>query len=996
MRLHLLEITAIGPFATTQSVDFDELSSSGLFLLDGPTGAGKTTVLDAITFALYGPGDRGGDGRLHSDFAAAGVEPQVRLEFSMRGVRHRVTRSPEYERPKLRGGGTTKQAAQAHLERFEGDRWVSRSSNKAEIGLMLADEIGLTRDQFGQVVLLPQGEFARFLRSTDDERRELLTRLFGTQLYDHITDELDRRRGMAARELDGSAGRVSSGVAAAAEAAGLDPAQRDELCAAPADERRAQLSEFAAALSAREAGAGVAAERTAHECAMARVRASTSAAAVDRLRRAAVLRAAADAHEQGRPAHERRRQLLAAASGAEPVRPLVEIVRETTAALAAARAAVDARADLPSWDSEELVALAEQQRREAAELQHLVELEQGLPALGVEARATQTAAGTTRDERLAIELRIAALPHAIELASAAARAASDAAGQLPALETRVAGLAAKVAAARTLAALDTGRSAAAQAAELAIDRHQQAVDSYQTLVERRLGGMAAELAGRLVDGEPCEVCGSRVHPSAATPGQDAVTAADIAAAEAARATADRGRRAAEQGLADLDRQLAAARAIADGTEVDELRAQHEAAVEELEAATREAAEALNLRARHEKLIVDEQRQRTSLLRAVELDSAAVASAAAAKRHYDDTQARVRAAAGTAESVAARQRELQHGAATCAAAADQIRAAVQAAEAAGSAAARAEAVACDLGFGSVDEAAAAVLPRERQAMLAAEIAAWDDQAARYHSELALLGDGLESARGGRARDELAPLVVAAEAAAAEADAGLQAAEAMARAAEGAAEQARHAVRRFAERCADLETAERAHDALAAELEPVLHLARLAKGMGGRRRVALTTFVLRHWFEHVVQAANIRLAAISAGRYELVRVDEGATKTERAGLTLQVVDQHTGEARSPRSLSGGETFYTSLALALGLADVVRAEAGGVDLDTLFIDEGFGTLDADTLEQVMTVIDDLRDRGRTVGIVSHVADLKERIPERLEVRRLADGSSALRVVA
>jgi exonuclease SbcC len=178
--------------------------------------------------------------------------------------------------------------------------------------------------------------------------------------------------------------------------------------------------------------------------------------------------------------------------------------------------------------------------------------------------------------------------------------------------------------------------------------------------------------------------------------------------------------------------------------------------------------------------------------------------------------------------------------------------------------------------------------------------------------------------------------------------------------------------------------------------VIHLASLANGTDGHRRVALTTYVLRHWFGQVVAAANVRLSAMSSGRYELRRTDEGKTRRDRFGLTLAVIDRHTGEERSPASLSGGETFYTSLALALGMADVVRAEAGGVDLDTLFIDEGFGSLDPGTLDQVMAVIDDLRDRGRVIGIVSHVADLRERVPERLEVRRRPDGSSAVRVVA
>ncbi len=148
--------------------------------------------------------------------------------------------------------------------------------------------------------------------------------------------------------------------------------------------------------------------------------------------------------------------------------------------------------------------------------------------------------------------------------------------------------------------------------------------------------------------------------------------------------------------------------------------------------------------------------------------------------------------------------------------------------------------------------------------------------------------------------------------------------------------------------------------------------------------------------MVAAANVRLGVMSSGRYELRRSDEAQARRQRTGLTLTVIDRYTGEERSPASLSGGETFYTSLALALGLADVVKAEAGGVDLQTLFIDEGFGSLDDQTLDQVLEVIDELRDRGRAVGIVSHVAELKHRVPERLEVRRLADGSSVARVVA
>ena len=299
-------------------------------------------------------------------------------------------------------------------------------------------------------------------------------------------------------------------------------------------------------------------------------------------------------------------------------------------------------------------------------------------------------------------------------------------------------------------------------------------------------------------------------------------------------------------------------------------------------------------------------------------------------------------------------------------------------------ARASQEAAARGFGQPDQARAALLSPAQQDGLAAQVSAWTETLA-----------GLRAAAGA---DDLAGLDPA------QADevhaAARAAADALARS-EQAEQEARDAYKgwtdraaRLDERLAELDAAQAGADQLDEQTAPVISLAGLAKGMEGQRRVALTTYVLRHWFGQVVAAANVRLSAMSSGRYELRRTDEAGSRRERAGLTLAVIDRHTGAERSPRSLSGGETFYTSLALALGLADVVKAEAGGVDLDTLFIDEGFGALDTDTLDQVMAVIDELRDRGRVVGIVSHLADLKERVPERLEVRRLPDGSSTVRV--
>src|SRR6266568_3535405 len=821
MRLHRLEMQAFGPFATAQRIDFDRLAAGGLFLLEGPTGE-----------------DAGAD-RLHSHFADPGVEPSVTLEFSVRAVRYLITRVPEHRRPKRRGQGYTTEAMRVHLRRREAGQWVTMSSNKAEAGEAIADVIGLSRTQFTQVMLLPQGEFARFLRCDDDARRAVLTKLFGTELYDKITLELDRRRAVALKQRQDARAEIAEAVSAAAEAAGLDAAARGELICLPAGERGIRFKQIGDDLAGALASAGTELERA---------------------------------------------------------------VRQARAALAAEQAAT-ARAALMTRLTQ---ALASQGRHEATRA-------------AARAAALAESLAAAREE----------LPGRIVAAEARLAGAKNAAAGLEASTQRRAELARLRAAACRLAELEPLLADKAEGVRAAVEAHQRLVDDHQRAMEERLAGIAAELAAALSDGAPCPVCGSARHPAPAAARAARVTAKAVQAARERRDAAAAARSRAEQEHAELATQATEQAAIAAGRTLAGLAAEEAEVAERLTAAERGTAQAPALEAELARLRGEQERLGDELRAAAAAEATARQEADQARADLAALNATLAQAAQGCPSVAARSAALgqaAEGSRLLAAALDELAAAVDAAAGA------------DLTGLDPD--------------LAGEVHAAAERAA---SALARARDAEQDARTGhetqRARDG-----------------------------------------RLSARLAEVRAAETAAAALDAATEPVIYLAGLAKGMDGRRRVALTTYVLRHWFEQVVAAANVRLAVMSSGRYELRRSDEGESRRQRGGLTLSVVDRHTGEERSPKSLSGGETFYASLALALGLADVVKAEAGGVDTQTLFIDEGFGSLDADTLDQVLGVIDDLRDRGRVVGIVSHVADLKDRVAERLEVRRIADGSSAL----
>ena len=994
MRLHSLELTAFGPYAQAQRIDFGRLSSSGLFLLEGPTGSGKTTILDAITFALYGglAGDESAEDRLRSHFAAPDAEPSVSLEFSVRGVRHRVTRVPEHRRPKRRGDGFTTEAAHVHLQRLEGGGWVSLSANKAEAGEMITELIGLNRAQFTQVMLLPQGQFAKFLQAADDERRVLLSKLFGTQLYDRITAELDRRRAAAVRQRQDAEAAIDAATSAAAEAAGLDAAARASLLELPGPERATRLKQVAVDLAQAaevsteglEVAAAEAAARQA-ACERERQQARLMARLTEALRR---LRE----HEDSRPGHDQRAARLAAARRAEPVRPLLTALDEAQQAVREARGRLLGL--IPDPDDTMLAGgggaqafvRAEAAEKDAASLQHLADAEAALPDRVAALRTAQQAVAGASGQVRALEAARVDLPGQITAVDEQLAGARLQEAGLGVAREQQAALARRAAAAAELAGLEPLLREKNAALRDAVDAHQALTGAHLQLMAARLDGMAAELAAQLADGSACPVCGSTAHPAPARAAGGLVSDADLAAAAARRDAAEATRARLTRDRDDLAAAVAARAAVADGGTVDGLAAEAAVVADLVAGAERAAADVSRLETELDRRRAQQQRVAEDLQAAAAALATAQAQAAAAGADLSQLQDELAGAAQGHSSVAQRQAALRRAADTnrsLAAALDQLAAALADERRARE---RAEREAADRDFAAAERASSALLSPEDQAVLDEQVTGWAARLAALRAAVA--ADDLAGLDAGQAG-----AVAAAAQAAADALARAQEAEQEVRAARDAA-QAR--VGRLHQRLAEVAGAQDDFGQLQEDTSAVIRLAGLAKGMDGHRRMALTTYVLREWFGQVVAAANVRLGAMSSGRYELRRTDESGARRERTGLTLVVIDRHTGAERSPRSLSGGETFYTSLALALGLADVVKAEAGGVDLDTLFIDEGFGTLDAETLDQVMAVIDELRDRGRVVGIVSHVADLKDRVAERLEVRRLADGSSTARVIA
>ncbi|BDF99646.1 nuclease SbcCD subunit C [Actinomyces oris K20] len=1094
MRIHSLTMTGIGPYAGREHIDFDAVGASGRFLLTGPTGSGKTTIIDAIVFALYGDVADSADSskeRIRSTLVGPHTESVIELVFSTGAGVYRVRRTPTYERAKRRGQGTTTQNGTVklwHLAEVGGEPLDEPVTRVGDADAEIARAVGLSREQFTQTVVLPQGKFARFLRADSSERQHLLKDVFGTGIYDAIQDALIQASRDGARRVEQAAADLRGQVASL----GRHPLLTEAPAQAPAQALEAAMVGAAPDLVAlRRIGAEVL-EVSSNRVASADARSEAAGAALTRAqsareeaqslhdllerRRALVeekerlaeraeqeaddARRLQDAERASRvrpylvaeqAAHRRAQQAVAAlasradqsglahlaeqagvtsagsveeATGSDtdshgaavtPAALVEPLVREAQRQLAALEdepseakagateigtapqnsdaAETPVTADESENESEPdraealsprgLDDLAHHCRREHGQLETLVDLEAGLPeresALQQREAELQRAAGQLeqRAEKLAERpAQRTALVEALE----AARAAHERLDGLQDRRTR--------AEERHRAALAVGQlsaqlaqrdDACAQAAALA----REATERVRATRLAWISGTAGALAGELTEGEPCPVCGSTTHPSPASAGTDGATRQQVEAAEEHQRQADEALSGAVRRRDTCATRLQEAQRASDGMDAPAAKEALEAAAAAL-ATARAAAEGVEeLAGRLEAFDAGTEQERAALDAARSAQESARSRLEAEREALAHDQQCCLAARGTWPSVTARAAALLVRAKEAEDASQDIDTARTALAQARSALADLTAALTEEGFTGAAQATAALMERGAIEALTASVRA----ATTAHERVRLgLEDPQIAALSGQEEDRLE----AATAELAQADAAArQAASVQARAAESH-EHLRRAVD-------GVEQAATAYEEAAGSSADLIRVANLARGEN-EAGTPLATWVLQARFEEVLVFANERLSQMSSGRYELIRVaEETSQRRRRKGLGLAVVD-HLGDERTrdPRTLSGGETFYVSLSLALALADVVSAESGGVSLETLFIDEGFGTLDADTLQAVMAQIDHLRAGGRTVGIVSHVAELRDQIAERIAVRRVASGGSTLKVTA
>lgn len=1012
MKPEILTICAFGPYQKKVCLDFSILSEQPFFLIHGATGAGKTSIFDAICYALYG--EAATEARtprmLRNREAGPEVDTYVDLTFYVRDTHWHIRRNPEYMRKAKRGTGLARQAPEVVLERLEDGKVMESWTRDGEVQARIVRLLGFQCKQFRQVVLLPQGEFRRFLMADTSARKEIMKVLFNTEIYQKLEDKLKEKAAEVSKSYDGIAEKQRLYLA---EANAKDEAEFAALLAAREQQTAALVKRTAALQSRKEACEK---ERDAARETMAKFTQADKAA--EELQK----------WERIVPEDEEAKALLDRADRAAALMDLanqLQVARQDAAKrgqdLEALKQQGKKLATAYKQAEERFVMVQQQKPAHAAEREELIVL-QGLLKVAREleqakrdASAKQAASEKGQQEAASAKQRLLAAEQEFKALQQEAEALQKEALNVDALKLRQQNLLAEQEKAAAAARSETlVREAAAvyeqaeQAAKKAEIEWQAARAELAHLRELAKEARAVLLAEHLEEGEPCPVCGATHHPKLAEAVTEIVTDKMLKAKEADVSGFEKRHQAAAARAQEKSGKLAAAKAEAEalvkqlaGREPAELAAELAKVKTALQGAQK-AAEGYSSLVKAIERRQKEQAQLQEKAAALEQKAAAsAAEAAAAKALVQDKQAQLagkelpaepqelarqyqqrEAAWQTAEKAAAAAEQDYHSLDTRYHAAQSawktkreelLRSQQQAAALQQSFAGRL------VQAGFADEAA----------YEAALQSSWraSDYRDKVRRELLSHEQALHTARTNLANCQKTieklekPDLAAAEDAASAAQVAWQQALRESSAAETV-------LRSWQKRQKDLDALREQSGELTQTYARITGLSELASGKTGSR-VSFQTYVLHSLLDDVMEMANQRLLIMSRGQYEL-HAGQRQRANQQGGLDMEIFDHYSGYARPLATLSGGESFLASLALALGLADVVQACAGGVRLDTMFIDEGFGTLDSETLDVALKALFELQKSGRLIGIISHVEELRSRIPARLEVTKTKSGGS------
>ena len=930
MRPLRLTLSAFGPYAAQTTLDLEKLGKGGLYLITGDTGAGKTTLFDAITYALYdhsSSGIREGS-MLRCKYADDKTPTFVELEFEVHGVRYTVRRNPEYQRPKARGEGMTTEKADATLTYPDDRPPVTKAK---DVTAAVQEIIGLDYNQFSQIVLIAQGQFTKLLNASTEERSRIFRKLFRTQRYAQLQERLQAEASALNQQRTAQNAKLDSLLGG--------------LQFAPDDPDAEALRTLCA--------------QTVPETALALLDTLTA-------RQAAALEEAGTALQATEAQLDTVQQQLGAAAQAQR---LAQQLAARQAELAAAKPALDAaraEADRHAGDAVQLDALTAQ----VTQAQSALAAYDALDAVcrqQTEARdAARLAAAQAQKRRTQLDSLNAALAAAeTELAALA-----DADTRLLALQNRSAQLTQRGEALAKLEQRLADCQRQAKAAHKAQESYRAAAAAQDEARARRdalerafLDAQAGLLAESLVEGAPCPVCGSTHHPARALLPHTAPTQTQV---EAAR-----------QSAAEADRQAQNASAAAQSAL---------AAANEAKTSLRRDAETLL----PERFTTPEG---TVPLTFALMTNVLAEEAAALQTEQADCAAQCRQTDADCRRKAQLEADRQ--------AKTRQRPALEQAAAEADRSAAAQNASADALEGQIAERRAALpYPRRADAQAALDKLETDRRALRTGMETAQRK--LKQAEQAVAAAEAAVEALTAQQTAAQKELPACSAEELtAQQAEltAARETLRSREKQLSAQllpnrktAAQYRAAAEARQALESRWQWVSALAATAGGtLTSKQKIKLEAYIQMNYLDRILRYANTRLMQMTAGQYELERIG-AENQRSQSGLDLGVIDHYNGTRRSVKTLSGGESFKASLALALGLSDEVQSSAGGIRLDTLFLDEGFGSLDEESLELAIRVLSGLTEGDRLVGIISHVGALKDRIDRQVVVHKARTGGSTV----